>query len=143
MASPASRATTPRLLPLDILALSAYCGLASGLLEVGTRVVATSLSANNRLHSMSRHFIWLVPLTELLLFSLIGLVLALVAKLRPRFGTWFGVRVIGFLAILPVLMVSSPRIYREAWVLFAMGAAVPPCAVAGAPRAPGCAGDFS
>ena len=46
------------------------------------------------------------------------------AKLRPRFGTWFGVRVIGFLAILPVLMVSSPRIYREAWVLFAMGAAV-------------------
>ena len=123
-ASPPLRATAPRLLPLDILVLSAWCGLASGLLEVGTRIVATGLSTNNRLHSMSRHFIWLVPFSELMLFSLIGLVLALVAKLLPRFGPWFGLRLIGFLAILPVLMVSSPRIYREAWVLLALGAAV-------------------
>jgi arylsulfatase A-like enzyme len=94
------------------------------LLEVGTRIVAAGLSTNNRLHSMSRHFIWLVPLSDLLLFSMIGLVLALVAKLRPQFGRWFGLRLIGFLAILPVLMVSSPRIYREAWVLLALGAAV-------------------
>ncbi len=117
------RATAPRLLPLDLLVLSAWCGLASGLLEVGTRIVATSLSTNNRLHSMSRHFIWLVPLSELMLFSMMGLVLALVAKLRPRFGSWFGLRLISFLAILPVLMVSSPRIYREAWLLLALGAA--------------------
>ena len=33
-------------------------------------------------------------------------------------------RLIGFLAILPVLIVLSPRIYEIAWVLFALGAAL-------------------
>jgi hypothetical protein len=123
-ASTSFRATAPRLLPLEVVVLSICCGLASGLLEVGTRVVTAGLFSNNRQHSMSRHFIWLVPLSDLMLFSILGLVLALVAKVRPRFGAWFGPRLIGFLAILPVLMVSSPRIHREAWVLLAQGAAV-------------------
>jgi hypothetical protein len=33
---------------------------------------------------MSRHFIWMVPLSDLILFSMMGLVLALVAKVLHR-----------------------------------------------------------
>jgi len=114
----------PRLRPLDILVLSAWCGLASGLLEVGARCVGRSLFATNQFYLMSRHFTWLAPLSDLLLFSAVGLVLALAAKLTPRLGRWLGPRLICFLAVLPVLMVLSPRIYPMAWALLALGTAL-------------------
>jgi arylsulfatase A-like enzyme len=123
-ASTPVRAIEPRLRPLDIVVLSAWCGLASGLLEVATRCVATSHFASNHLYLMSRHFTWLAPLSDLILFSAVGLFLALAAQLWPRFSRWFGPRLIGFLAILPVLMVLGPRIYPMAWVLLALGTAV-------------------
>jgi arylsulfatase A-like enzyme len=123
-ASTPVRAIKPRLGPLDILVLSAWCGLASGLLEVVTRCVARSYFTTNQLYLMSRHFTWLAPLSDLMLFSAVGLFLALAAKLWPRFGRWFGPRLICFLAILPVLMVLSPRIYPMAWALLALGTAV-------------------
>jgi arylsulfatase A-like enzyme len=119
-----ARPTPPRLGPLDILVLSAWCGLAAGLLEVAARVVGKTYFSSNRLYMMTRHFFWLVPLSNLLFFTVIGLLLALFAALRPRFGRWLGPRLIGFLAILPVLIVLSPRIYEIAWMLFAMGAAL-------------------
>ena len=49
--------------------LSIWCGLAAGWLEVGTRVLCRSINPTNRLYLMSRHFVWLTPLTNLLLFS--------------------------------------------------------------------------
>ncbi len=121
---PASvRAIRPRLRPLDILVLSAWCGLAGGLLEVGARIVGTSYLSSNHLYLMSRHFVWLAPLSNLLFFLAMGLVLALAATIWSRFGRWLGPRLIGFLAILPVLVLVSPRIYPLALTIFAMGAA--------------------
>jgi arylsulfatase A-like enzyme len=108
---------------MDILVLSAWCGLAAGLLEVGARVVGKTFFSSNHVYVASRHFFWLVPLSNLLSFTVLGLSLALFAALRPRFGRWLGPRLIGFLAILPVLIVLSPRIYEIAWMLLAMGAA--------------------
>ncbi len=118
------RAIESGLRPLDIMVLSAWCGLASGLLEAVARCLAKSYFATNQLYLMSRHFTWLAPLSDLVLFSAVGLVLALTAKRWPRFGRWFGPRLIGFLAILPVFMVLSPRIYPMAWVLLASGTSV-------------------
>ena len=54
--------------PRDVLLLSAWCGLAAGWLEVGTRVLCRSIDPTNRLYLMSRHFVWLVPLSNLMLF---------------------------------------------------------------------------
>ena len=75
-----------RLGPLDVLALAAGCGLAAGWLEVGTRVLCRSIHPTGRMYLMSRHFVWLVPLSNLLLFSAVGLFLAVVTKLCPRPG---------------------------------------------------------
>ena len=87
-------ASLRRLGPMDVLALSAWCGLAAGWLEVGTRMLFKSMIGTNRLYLMSRHFVWLVPLTYLLLFSGIGLFLALATKLCPRPAGWLSPRLI-------------------------------------------------
>ena len=73
-----------RLAPLDVLIFSAWCGLASGLLEVGTGVLCRSIDLTGRLYTTSRHFVWLGPLMGLLLFSGFGLVLAMVTRRWPR-----------------------------------------------------------
>ena len=70
--------------PRYVLALAAWLGLAAGWLEVGTRVLCKSLVGNNRLYLMTRHFVWLVPLSNLLLFLVGGVVLAAATKLWPR-----------------------------------------------------------
>ena len=62
-----------------VLVLSAWCGLVSGLLEVGTIVVRKRTFDPNHLYEMSRHFVWLIPLTNLCLFLALGVVLKLLA----------------------------------------------------------------
>ncbi len=90
-----------RLGALDVLLLSAWCGLAGGLLEVGTTICVRNLIPTNRGYLMTRHFVWLAPLSNLLLFSAMGLLLAAVAWLWPRRGGRLGTRLIGLLAVLP------------------------------------------
>jgi len=72
---------------------------------------------------MSRHFVWLAPIANLLLFSSLGLLFALATKFWPRWGRWLSLRVIGFWAVLPVLMIISPRVYTYGWAILAMGIA--------------------
>ena len=116
--------TPPRRLdPLNVLILSAWCGLAGGLLEVGARVLCRWIDPTNRLYGLSRHYVWLAPLSTLLFFSAVGLFLALATKVWPRRGAWFCTRFICFWAVLPVLIVAGPRIYPAAWVIVALGIA--------------------
>ncbi len=56
---------------------------------------------------MSRHFVWLAPLSNLLLFSGAGLILAVATRLRHRPGGWLSLRLVCFLAVLPLFMVAS------------------------------------
>ncbi len=73
---------------------------------------------------MSRHFVWLAPLSNLLLFSGAGLILALATWIRPHAGGWLCSRLVCFLAVLPLLMVASRRIHPVAWVILASGCAL-------------------
>ncbi len=113
-------ATQRRLSPLDVLVLSAWCGLAGGLLEVGARLVC-KIILSDQMYAMNRHFVWMAPLSNLLLFSGMGLFLALATKFWPRRGAWLCSRLVGFLAIRPELIVLSPRIYPWAWAILALG----------------------
>ncbi len=112
-----------QLWPVDVLMLSAWSGLASGLLEVGARLLCRGIDPTNRLYMLSRHFVWLVPLSTLLLFGAVGLSLAIATKSWPRRGAWFSSRFICFWAVLPVLIVTDSRIYPAAWVVLALGIA--------------------
>ena len=61
----------------SFLVLSAWCGLVSGLLEVGIIVLRKRTFDLNHLYWMSRHFVWLIPLTNLTIFLVLGVVLSL------------------------------------------------------------------
>ncbi len=130
--STSTMVTERRLSALDVLVLSAWCGLAGGLLEVVTRVVWKILPSH-RMYLMSRHFIWLAPLSNLLLFTGIGLLLAVGTKLWPRRGGMLCSRLVCMLAIVSVLLVMNPRIYPSALAIMATGISVAPGAF---PRAP-------
>src|SRR5262245_27781590 len=109
--------------PLRVLALAAWLGLAAGWLEVGVRVLCRAIDPTDRLYLMSRHFVWLAPLANLLLFSGIGALLAAATGLFPRRWGWIGPRLLCALAVLPPLMVAGPRIHPSAWSLLALGIA--------------------
>jgi arylsulfatase A-like enzyme len=109
---------------VDLFLLSAWCGLAAGLLEALVRVVCGSIEPIQRLYMVSRHFLWLGPLANLLLFLGMGLVLSVAVKLSPRAVGWLGPRLICAGATLPVLMAAVPQIYEEAWAIVGLGIAV-------------------
>ncbi len=116
-------ATGGRLGPLDVLVLSLWCGPAAGLIEVGAKVVYRSINPTGRLYLMSRHFVWLAPLSYLLLFSAVGVFLTLVTMCWPRRAGWLSSRVLCALTILPLLIVTYPQIYTWAWSILSLGIA--------------------
>ncbi len=113
-------ATQRRLGPLDVLVFSAWCGLAGGLVEVGTRAVCKGI-ASHQPYATTRHFLWMAPLSNLLLFSAIGLFLASATRFWSRHGGRVSSRLVCFLAILPALLWISPRLYLWASALLACG----------------------
>ena len=96
---------------ISLLLLSAWCGLVAGLLEVATIVVRKSLFDPDHLSRMSRHFVWLVPLSNVAVFLTLGLLGCGVTLVWPRRGRWLFTRVLGALGLLPFLLVAFPRIY--------------------------------
>ncbi len=78
--------------PHHWLIIAAWCGLVAGPLEVAIIVLRKHTVDLNHFYWMSRHFVWLIPLTDLLIFLILGLMLALLAVCWPRGGGWLGAR---------------------------------------------------
>jgi arylsulfatase A-like enzyme len=110
-----------RLGPVALLGLAAWCGTVAGLLEVVTIVVRKQFFDANQLLGMSHHFIWLVPLTDLLILLLVGLFGCLVVILRPAGGRWVVARTLCALTLLPMLLVAFSQVYSLAWLIVALG----------------------
>ncbi len=107
----------------SLLLLSAWCGLVSGLLEVGITVLRKQTFDINHLYWMSRHFVWMVPLTDLAIFVLAGVALSSLARWGGRRGRWLAPRLLCGLTLLPPIWAASSRIFGPAGVLLAVGAA--------------------
>ena len=73
---------------MSLLLLSAWCGLVAGLLEVGTIVIRKEAFDANHLYGMSRHFVWLIPVTNLGVFLVLGLFGWIAGLAWPRRGRW-------------------------------------------------------
>jgi arylsulfatase A-like enzyme len=108
--------------PYRLLFLSLWCGLVAGPLEVGAIVVRKQFVDLNHFYWMSRHFVWLIPLTNLLIFLALGLILWLVALCGGR-GRRLTVRLLFALALLPPLWAAFPGIYSVAGLVLALGIA--------------------
>jgi arylsulfatase A-like enzyme len=109
--------------PWAILRLSAWCGLVAGLLEVAMLILRKSTWDPNRLYGMSRHFVWLIPLTNLGLFLALGAFLAGVTAFRPRRGGWLAARLLFAMTLLPAALVAFPKVYGLAWLMMMLGLA--------------------
>jgi arylsulfatase A-like enzyme len=109
--------------PLPILVLSAWCGLVSGWLEVGTIVLRKRTVDLNHLYGMSREFVWLIPTTNLVVFLAMGIVLWVVVRVWPCRGDWLAAQLLCTLTLLPAALVAFPRIYGLAWLAVAAGVA--------------------
>ncbi len=107
----------------SLLLVSAWCGLVAGLLEVGTIVVRKQVFDSDHLYRMSRHFVWLIPLTNLCIFVALGFLGCGVILLWPSRGRWLVTRGLGAVALLPSILVAFSRIYSLAWLVVAVGLA--------------------
>ena len=109
--------------PFDVVVLSVWCGLVAGLFEVGTRILCRAIDPTKRLHWMTRHFVWMTPLANMVVFLGLGLFLAAMTARWRRRGGWLSSRFFCALTILPMLMVAVPRIFPEAWFIVTLGIA--------------------
>jgi arylsulfatase A-like enzyme len=108
---------------ISILALSAWCGLIAGLLEVGTTVLRKQVLDPDRLYKMSRHFVWLIPVSNVCVFLTLALFGCIIAIGWPRRGCWLVNRFLCALVLLPSILVAFPRIYSLAWLVVMLGVA--------------------
>jgi arylsulfatase A-like enzyme len=74
-----------------------------------------------RLYLMTRHFVWLTPLVNVLIFLCVGLCLAGLTRISPRFGARLSRWLLCALAILPMMIVAGPGVYPEARLMLALG----------------------
>jgi arylsulfatase A-like enzyme len=114
---------TNRLRPLTLVVLSAWCGLVSGLIEVAATVVRKQFVDLNQFYWMSHHFVWLVPLTNLVIFLAVGVVLSLLVRFGGRRGRWLAPRLLGTLALLSPVWAVFPRLYGPAAFVLVLGLA--------------------
>ncbi|GAC1473702.1 MAG: hypothetical protein NVSMB9_22800 [Isosphaeraceae bacterium] len=118
------RADAPGPGPVTLLLLSAWCGLFSGLLEVGSIVVRKRFVDGNQFYWTSRHFVWLVPLINLLIFLALGVAAWLLVLASPKRGRWLSSRFLCALTLLPPFWAAFPRIYGPAGFVLMAGVAV-------------------
>jgi arylsulfatase A-like enzyme len=102
---------------------SIWCGLAAGLLEVGMIILRKHVLGANRFFGMSRHFVWLIPVTNLVIFLCMGIILSPWAVRRTSRGGRLCARLLCASVLLPALLVAVPEIYFLAWLTVAMGLA--------------------
>jgi arylsulfatase A-like enzyme len=108
---------------IPLLVLSTWCGLVAGLLEVGTVVVRKWVFDPNQLFGMSRHFVWLIPVTNLIVFLVLLVLGCLVSWAWPSRGRWLFARALCALTMLPMVLVAFPRVYGLAWLVVVLGVA--------------------
>jgi arylsulfatase A-like enzyme len=109
--------------PHQWLVMSVWCGLVAGPIEVGAIVVRKSLVDLNQFYWISRHFVWLIPLTNLGIFLAVGVVLTLLVLCWSRLGIGPAARMLCALALLPPFWAAFPRVYAPAGVILALGVA--------------------
>src|SRR5262249_34696757 len=77
----------------------------------------------NGFYWMSRHFVWLIPLTDLLIFVCLGLVSVLLVRFRPGRGSWLASRMLCTLTLLAPVWAGLPGIYGLSGLIVALGIA--------------------
>lgn len=102
--------------------LAIWFGLVTGLLELGLIYARSHLLGWSTLSALqiSRHFVWMIPIANLVLFLGWGLIVGLLGRVWPLFGTRGIVLLLSFPAFLALLLLL-PGLYRFACIALAAG----------------------
>jgi arylsulfatase A-like enzyme len=112
-----------QLRPNQIVILSLWCGLIAGPLEVVAIVIRKHTVDLNKFYWMSRHFVWLIPVTDLLIFVFLGLSLTALVLIWPRRASWLATRLLCVVTLLAPFWAAFPRLYGPAGLLLMVGLA--------------------
>ena len=102
--------------------MALWFGAVTGLLELALVLLHKRIFNTLTLETLrrNRHFVWMIPASNLLIFAILGLLIALAARLRPRQTSRLAFYPLGFGASLALLL-HIPRLYPLAYVLLACG----------------------
>ena len=121
-AEPRSEALTGLLGPIR---LALGFGLVAGWLELGLVLAQRALDPHVSMASLrtNRHFVWMIPVSDVLLFGATGLLLGLLGRFRPGLARAISWRcLVALAALAPLLAVE--RLYGVAGVALACGLGV-------------------
>lgn len=116
--------------PLGVLMFAAWIGLITGLIEAFYQLFYRQY-LHRSIIGHSRDLLWMAPLAELVLFTTVGGVLALVVW---RFGRWISIRVVAFALCFTsfvALLLLFPGLHRWSVLLLATGLGVQSARVIG------------
>lgn len=104
------------------LVVGAWFGLATGFLEVGYQFYKHYILSKP--FNITEHFIWMIPLTYLALFTGFGLLIGLVGSFWPRFFTIRSTTFILFFLGCLTLYYNSPKFHILAMAVLAAGLSI-------------------
>ncbi|WP_165226528.1 sulfatase [Aquisphaera insulae] len=110
---------------LSVARLALGFGLLTGVLEVAQWIVRNAITGGVSLGAsqMSRHFVWMIPASNLLIFGISGAFLAGFAWISPRWAGRMTLGLLGFLCGLALLL-TVPGLYAFACLAVAIAAGV-------------------
>ncbi len=102
--------------------MALWFGAVTGLLELALVLLHKRIFNTLTLEMLrrNRHFVWMIPASNLLIFACLGLLIALAARLWPRQTSRFAFYPLGFGASLALLYLI-PRLYPFTYILLASG----------------------
>lgn len=108
--------------PGDLLLTSLWFGLVAGWLELGLTLVLRVVDphVSDDVILTSRHFVWMIPVSVVAYFSVVGVVMALFATIRSVLARWVAWRLLVTLTALSLLF-SVERLHVIASVILAVG----------------------
>jgi arylsulfatase A-like enzyme len=114
-------ATAP-LTPLRALLLAAWFGIVAGYLDLATIFVKRGLFRASLYYELSKDFRWVVPVANLSVMMVLGVIVAAICWLRPGALGWWTATWLFAAMVLWVPLFRTP-LYRMATLLLALGAA--------------------
>ena len=83
-----------------------WFGLLAGWLELGLVLAQRAINPHVSIDTLrtNRHFVWMIPVSDVLIFGVVGLSIALLARFRPGLARWTALRLPVGLSFLTLLL---------------------------------------
>ena len=103
----------------DLLLLALWFGFVTGYGEVALHLAKKYLLGH--IVFLSQHYLWMTPLTDVIIFSLVGGILAIIASLAPKQKLGKPAVFIYIFLALATLYLNIPKIHWLAFLVMAAG----------------------